>query len=135
MENNKEPPEQAISLHQPLPQTHFNIRWPDKIKNEELWGRAKQPAIEVEINKLKWGWIGHTLRKPKNSCSRQALQWNPQGQRGRRRPRNTYRRRVTAEMERAGYRWQDLEKLAHNRMRWIILSVPMLLLGVTGLSK
>ncbi len=96
----------------------FYISWPDKIKNKELWGRAKQPAIEVEIKKKKCGWIGNTLRKQKNYITRQALQWDPQGKRGRGRPRNTQRSSVTAEMERAGYRWQDLEKLAQNRTRW-----------------
>jgi hypothetical protein len=28
-------------------------------------------------------WIGHTLRKPPNSITRQALKWNPQGKRSR----------------------------------------------------
>ena len=44
-------------------------------------------------------WIGHTLWKPKHNITRQALQWNPQGKRGRGRPRNTWRRDLIAEME------------------------------------
>ncbi|GFS21710.1 LINE-1 reverse transcriptase-like protein [Elysia marginata] len=31
----------------------------------------------------KWRWIGHALRKPNNKITRQALQWNKQGNRGR----------------------------------------------------
>jgi hypothetical protein len=51
--------------------------------------------------------------KPKHNTTRQALQWNPQGKRGRGRPRNSRRRDLIAEMEIEGYRWQDLERMAH----------------------
>ena len=36
----------------------------------------------------------------------------------RRRPRNTWRRDLIAEMEIEGYRWQDLERMSQNRTRW-----------------
>nr|KAG5696029.1 hypothetical protein BaRGS_013935 [Batillaria attramentaria] len=57
----------------------FNIRWPEKIRNEELWERAGQEPVAKQILRRKWGWIGHTLRKPASSTTRQALTWNPQG--------------------------------------------------------
>nr|KAG5703541.1 hypothetical protein BaRGS_020175 [Batillaria attramentaria] len=59
----------------------FNIRWPEKIRNEELWERAGQEPVAKQILRRKWGWIGHTLRKPASSTTRQALTWNPQGKR------------------------------------------------------
>ncbi|RXN15856.1 endonuclease-reverse transcriptase [Labeo rohita] len=68
----------------------FKIRWPDKISNEELWQRAGQESITSQILRRKWGWIGHTLRKPASSITRQALNWNPQGKRKRGRPRNSW---------------------------------------------
>ena len=55
----------------------FGIRWSDRERNEVLWERAGQ------ILKRKWSWIGHTLRKPPNNTTRQALRWNPQGKRKR----------------------------------------------------
>ena len=58
-----------------------NIRWPNKITNEDLWKKTKESPIEVEIKRRKWKWIGHTLRKATNSINRQSLQWNPQGKR------------------------------------------------------
>nr|KAG5688556.1 hypothetical protein BaRGS_010191 [Batillaria attramentaria] len=61
----------------------FNIRWPEKIRNEELWERAGQEPAAKQILRRKWGWIGHTLRKPASSTTRQALTWNPQGKRKR----------------------------------------------------
>jgi hypothetical protein len=75
----------------------MNIRWFDKVRNEDLWKRANH----TQIKKRKWAWIGHTLRKPPNSITRQAFKWNPQGKRGRGRHRNTWRR-DTVKIERAG---------------------------------
>ena len=96
----------------------LNIRWPEKISNKELWQKTNQPPGEEELKRRKWMWIGYTLRKPKHNITRQALQWNPQGKRGRGRPRNTWRRVLIAEMEIEGYRWQDLERMSQNRTRW-----------------
>ena len=70
----------------------YNIRWPEMIPNEELWERAGQEQVAKQILKRKWGWIGHTHRKPASSTTRQALTWNPQGKRKRGRPRNSWRR-------------------------------------------
>ena len=41
----------------------MNIKWTDKITNEEQWRIAHQKSIENEIKRRKWNWIGHTLRK------------------------------------------------------------------------
>jgi hypothetical protein len=71
--------------------------WPDQITNKELWKCTKQPRIDLQIRKRKWGWLGHTLRKPPDDIATQALEWNPQGKRGRGRPRNTWQRTVLEE--------------------------------------
>jgi hypothetical protein len=42
---------------------NMNIKWTDKITNEELWRINKQKPIEIQIKRRKWNWIGHTLRK------------------------------------------------------------------------
>ncbi|VDP18395.1 unnamed protein product [Schistosoma margrebowiei] len=59
----------------------LRIRWPDTIGNNVLWERTNQIPAEEEIRKKRWKWIGHTLRKAHNCVTRQALTWNPQGQR------------------------------------------------------
>ena len=51
----------------------MKIRWPETIKNELLWNHTNQLPIDREIRKRKWGWIGHTLRKPSTNITRQAL--------------------------------------------------------------
>jgi hypothetical protein len=96
----------------------LKIYWPKKIRNEELWERTQQRKIEEEIKRRRWGWIGHTLRKPGNTIARQALTWNPQGKRRRGRPRNTWRRELEANTRDAGLRWQQLVTVAQDRDRW-----------------
>ena len=63
--------------------------------------KKERTNINTQIKKRKWVWIGQTLRKPPNSITRQALNWNPQGKRRRGRPRNTWRRH-RVRTERAG---------------------------------
>nr|KAG5696914.1 hypothetical protein BaRGS_015878 [Batillaria attramentaria] len=96
----------------------FNIRWPEKIRNEELWERAGQEPVAKQILRRKWGWIGHTLRKPASSTTRQALTWNPQGKRKRGRPRNSWRRDTEAELYKEGTNWTGVARVAQNRVRW-----------------
>ena len=63
-------------LHRILP-----LKWTDKVSNTTLWKMTKQLPIENEIKKRKWRWIGHTLRKPPETITRQAITWNPPGKR------------------------------------------------------
>jgi hypothetical protein len=64
------------------------IWWPRVISNEKLWEMTGQININKEIKQRKFVWIGHTLRKDDSGPCKAALQWNPQGTRGRGRPRN-----------------------------------------------
>ena len=96
----------------------LRIRWPDIISNVELWQRTNQLPAEDEIRKRRWGWIGHTLRKPASNTTRQALKWNPQGKRKRGRPRNTWRRDLDADMRKMGKTWVQLERTAQDRVLW-----------------
>ena len=80
--------------------------------------KKERTNINTQIKKRKWVWIGHTLRKPPNSITRQALNWNPQGKRSRGRPRNTWRRDTESELKEQGHNWNSAEKLAPNRVGW-----------------
>jgi hypothetical protein len=94
----------------------MEIWWPRVISNEKLWEVTGQINISKEIRKLKFGWIGHTLRKDDSEPCKAALQWNPQGTRGRGRPRNSWRR--TALNESGKHSWSDLRFIARNREGW-----------------
>ena len=96
----------------------LRIFWPNRITNEELWSRTGQEKIEIEIRRRKWGWIGHTLRKPSNHVARQALDWNPQGQRTRGRPKSTWRRTITQETNALNKTWNEIKPIAKDRTRW-----------------
>ena len=99
----------------------LKIRWPETIRNEELWERTRQRPVDIEIKQRRWRWIGHTLRKPPTNTTRQALKWNPQGKRKRGRPRNSWRRDLESEVISMGRTWEQLERLAQDREAWRIL--------------
>jgi hypothetical protein len=65
--------------------------------------------------KKKFRWIGHTLRKEDGEISKAALLWNPQGNRKRGRPRNSWRRSV---IKKEGRSWNKLSFLAADRQKW-----------------
>ena len=95
----------------------YKMQWQEKIRNEDLWERAGQEPVAKQILRRKWGWIGHTLRKPASSTTRQALTWNPQGKRKRGRPRNSWRRDTEAELKQQGTNWSGMTRAAQNRVR------------------
>ncbi|PVD36200.1 hypothetical protein C0Q70_03175 [Pomacea canaliculata] len=57
----------------------LNIRWPEIISNTDLCERTNKKPASQDIKKRKWGWIDHTLPKPADNLTRQALGCNPQG--------------------------------------------------------
>lgn len=59
----------------------------DMTSNERLCLFTNQDPIGKQIQKRKWGWIGHTIRKPAKNITKQALRWNPQGKRKKGRPK------------------------------------------------
>jgi hypothetical protein len=96
----------------------LNIHWPEVISNEELWRRVEETEISIQIKRRKWNWIGHTLRKGHDTIEREVLDWNPQGQRRRGRPKQTRRRSVHNEALGEGKSWGEVKQLARNRIRW-----------------
>ena len=90
----------------------------DKVSNNTLWTKTNQLPVETEIQRRKWRWISHTLRKPQASITRKALTWNPQVRRKRGRPRNTWRRDMESEVNKMGYTWLEIVTMAQRRIQW-----------------
>ena len=88
----------------------YKIHRQEKIRNEPV---AKQ------ILWRKWGWIGHTLRKPASSTTRLDLTWNPQGKRKRGQPRDSWKRDTEAELRQQGTNWSGMTRAAQNRVLWL----------------
>ena len=94
------------------------VWWPQTISNKNLYIRTKQDPVIEEIRKRSWQWIGHTLRKPDVNITKQALEWNPQGNRRQGRPTHSWRRTRLKELERTGTTWREAKQIAQNRVRW-----------------
>ncbi|VDP22431.1 unnamed protein product [Schistosoma margrebowiei] len=94
----------------------LKIHWPDTISNNLLWERTSQLPAEEEIRKRHWKLIGQTLRKSSRCISRQALTWNPEGERKRGRPKNTLSREMEAKVKMMNSDWKDCP--GHS---WIVL--------------
>ena len=77
----------------------IGFRWSNTINNKELWKKTKQQPIKTVIRTRKWKWNDHTLRKKDKSVTKQPLDWNPQGQRRRGRPKNTWQRGLNTELQ------------------------------------
>jgi hypothetical protein len=75
----------------------------------------------LQIRKGKWGWLGHALRKPSDDIARQALEWNPQGKRGRGRPKKAWRRTMLEEAKGVKKTQGKIKADAKNIVRWRIL--------------
>ena len=95
----------------------MNVKWTDKITNEELWRITKQKPIEIQIKRRKWNWKGHTLRKEVGAIDKTALDWNPQGYRRRDRPKRTWRR-TEDETRNTGRSWNEAKGIAGDRNAW-----------------
>lgn len=87
---------QTANLHKPLRRI-LGVFWPNTISNINLWECTKQETVDIQLLRRKWSWIGHTLRRNTTAITKQALTWNPQGKRGRGRPKNTWRRSTHGE--------------------------------------
>ena len=68
-----------------------------RIYHNALWKVTGHEGINLEERKIKFRWIGHTLQKVDREIPKAALLWNPQGNRKRGRPRNSWRRSVIKE--------------------------------------
>jgi hypothetical protein len=90
----------------------MNIKWTDKITNEELWRIAQQKLVENQIKRRKWNWIGHTLRKEAGAIEKTALDWNPQGYRRRGRLKRVWRRAIKDEIRSTGRSQNEIKGIA-----------------------
>ena len=99
----------------------LRLRWQDKVPNIDLWKRSRQEPMALQIRRRKWRWVGHTLRKAHTNVTRQALEWNPQGNRRRGRPKQTWRRSLLEELKTTGMSWETAKSTAGDRKNWKVM--------------
>jgi hypothetical protein len=98
----------------------MNIKWTDKVTNEELWRITKQKLMEIQIKRRKWNLTGHTLRKEAGAIEKTAFDWNPQGYRRRGRPKRTWQRTTEDEIRNTGRSWNEVKGTAGDRNAWML---------------
>ena len=74
---NKSTVRKLQSFHNRCLRRILNVHWPDTISNKDLYDRARQQPLEIELKKRKWRWIGLTMRKPRDNIARRVIPWNP----------------------------------------------------------
>ena len=114
MESNQTNLQQAPVLRQQMPEVNHGHPLARGHGNE-LWTRAEQKGIYIQMRRRKWVWIGHSLRKPTSNVTRNALRWDPQGKTSHDRPRNSWIRTGDDEAGKACFIWNQIEKLTENR--------------------
>ena len=60
----------------------LRIFWPNKISNQDLLSRCNQGNMNTIIERRRWRWIGHVLRKDQQYPTKTALLWTPKGEGG-----------------------------------------------------
>jgi len=74
--------------------------------------------------RIKWNWIGHTLRKETGAKEKTALNWNPLGYRRRGRPNRTWQRTIKDEIRITRRSWNEVKGIAGGRNAWKLLLMP-----------
>ena len=110
----------------------MNIEWTDKITNEELWRITQQKPIENQIQRSKWYWIWHTLRKEVGAIEKTALDWNSQGYRRIGRPKRTWRRTIEDVIRGTGRLWNEVTGKAGDCDAWKLFMMLYAAQGVKG---
>jgi hypothetical protein len=95
-----------------------NIKWFDRITNDDLWSITKQESIENQIKRRKWNWIGHTLRKERGVIVKTALDWNPQEYSRRGTPKGTWRGTIEDEIRGTRRSWNEVKGIVGDRIKW-----------------
>jgi len=96
----------------------MNIKWTDKITNEELWRITHQKSIENHIKRRKWKWMGHTLHKETGATEKTEVDWNHQGYRRRGRPKKTWQRIIEDEIRSTRRSWNEVKGIVGDLNAW-----------------
>ncbi|KAL1273454.1 hypothetical protein QQF64_029316 [Cirrhinus molitorella] len=59
-----------------------NIRWPQRVSNEALRARTRQPRASGLVAQRRTRWFGHVLRLPPDYPTKAIIQFDPSGCRG-----------------------------------------------------
>ena len=96
----------------------MGIRWQQRVSNEELRRRTKQPPVTSLLKKKRLRWLGHTMRMEESRIARQAMTWAVGGKRKPGRPKTTWLQTINRDLADMQISMQDVKELAQNRAEW-----------------
>ena len=99
----------------------LRVTWKDKISNERIRARTKQPQLTEIIRTRRLRWFGHLHRLNDTRLPKRIYKWLPQfGRRRRGRPRTRWKDCVVRDLElrEAPCDIDDAEIVATNRINW-----------------
>ena len=97
----------------------MRITWQQRMTNKRVVEMSGINEISCEVQRRRWNWLGHVLRREGENDCFTALGWTPEGRRMRGRPKTTWRRTVERERNKAGWKsWNVAKAAARNRECW-----------------
>ena len=98
----------------------LKISWEQHTSNDEVRRSAGvTETLSRTVQRRRWTFIGHILRRDNRNLAKNALTWTPEGKRKRGRPKETYRRTVERERQQMGFNsWSAAAAVARDRGKW-----------------
>ena len=97
----------------------FKICWQERLTNKEVLKMAEIENLSEDVQRRRWKFIGHIMRKEPNNDCRTALTWAPEWWQKQGRPRTTWRRMVEREKEKTGWKnWSEVQMAVADRDGW-----------------
>ncbi|KAI8515959.1 hypothetical protein Bbelb_067720 [Branchiostoma belcheri] len=110
---------QLEKFHMRSLRTIMNIRWQDKITNQEVLDRAQSSSIEALLLKAQLRWSGHVSRMDDSRIPRQLLYGELKlGSRRRGRPKLRYKDVLKNNLQWCGIKPSEFEAAAADRPAW-----------------
>ena len=97
----------------------MNIRWQDRVTNQEVLDRANSTSIESLLLKAQMRWTGHVIRMEDSRIPRQVLYGElREGSRRQGRPKLRYKDTLKNTLKWSGIQPRHLETNASDRSGW-----------------
>lgn len=91
--------------------------WKYDDDENDLYRKTKCGSLKVEIKRCRLKWLGNILRMENKLIPKGPLQWTPPGKRKQGRPRATWRRTVTSELQEVDLTWDKVQHVANDRKK------------------
>ena len=100
----------------------LGVTYRDRVTNDEIYRRTATRPFSQIIETRRMKYAGHVIRMTPERDQKIALNWRPEGRRGRGRPRLTWRRTFKQDLERRNIEPSRMEEVASDRSAWNVLA-------------